>query len=116
MKGWIIIGTVGAALYYTATTTTLLDTPITAGKSVLQGWHSKIQSLTGTKIIKADTAFSSLKQQVEGRLSSHELKQLDTITVSPESIAQFSEQYCQSTRVAHPVISVDNVRFICDRL
>ncbi|MBV7317504.1 hypothetical protein [Shewanella sp. NIFS-20-20] len=116
MKGWIIIGSVCAVLYYTATTTSLLDEPIHAGQSLLNSWHSQIKSLTGTKITKVDQQYASLKQELATRLSKSEMHTLSDILKSPEAMADFSQQYCQSSNAKHPMINKDNLRFVCDHL
>lgn len=116
MKGWILIGLVAGVIYYFATETDKLDKPISDANGIITNLGRKLDSMTGTKIIKVDNRIKQLKAQISERLSSSEQKELDYIFNSQNNIEDFKSDFCSSSNPTHPVLSKENLAYICDSL
>ncbi|MCL1114329.1 MULTISPECIES: hypothetical protein [Shewanella] len=115
MRGWIGLAIIAGVIYYFATETDKLDKPINDIKSMFSKADQKLDSMTGTKIIKIDKHIPQVKAEIYERLSTIEIRELDGIFVSNESIAEFKSQYCHSS-ARHPVFSKENLQYICDKI
>lgn len=115
MRGWIGLAIIAGVIYYFATETDKLDKPINDIKSMFSKADQKLDSMTGTKIIKIDNQKQQVKAEIYERLSTIEIRELDGIYVNNESIAEFIDQYCHSS-ARHPVFSKENLQFICDKI
>ncbi len=115
MRGWIGLAIVAGVVYYFATETNKLDKPINDIKSMFTKADKKLDSMTGTKIIKIDKHIPQVKSEIRERLSTLELRELDGVFASNESITEFKDQYCHSS-ARHPVFTKENLQFICDKI
>ncbi|WP_372870759.1 hypothetical protein [Shewanella sp.] len=116
MRGWIILAVIAGGLYYLYTETDKLDEPIAETQAVLKKIERKLDSLTGTKIIRVDGQLQNLKAEIGKRLSSAELSEFDTVLTDKNSLSDFKAQYCGSASATHPVFGKENLQFICDNL
>lgn len=116
MRGWIILGIGAGLLYYVATETNKLDEPIAKSDELLQKIERKLDSLTGTKIIRVDSRVAHLKKEIGQRMSERELLALDKILASEYALQDFKDEYCSGKAKQHGSFSKDNLFFICDRL
>ncbi len=116
MKGWILIAIVAGIIYYLATETNKLDKPIADADKLLTDVERKLDSMTGTQIIKADNKIKQIKAQIADRLSSHELDEFNRIFKSANDIEDFKSDFCSSANAKHNVFSRDNLAYICDSL
>lgn len=116
MKGWIIIGLLAGAVYYFATETDKLDEPIAQTEAVIKKISRKLDSMTGTTIIKVDNTLRDLKAQLAERLNSQEVQELETVLTDTESAEDFRDQFCDAPDNKHIVFSKENLRAICDAL
>ncbi|MGL4937069.1 hypothetical protein [Shewanella sp.] len=116
MKGWIILALLAGALYYLYTKTDKLDAPIAAAQDIVHKIQHKLDSMTGTQIIKIDKKVAQARQDILERLSSTELAEFNKIPLTTDAIADFKEQYCGPNATKHPVFSRDNLLYICDNL
>ena len=117
MKGWIILALLAGALYYLYTETDKLDKPIASAEELMNKIERKLDSMTGTSIIKVDRKkTASLKSAIAERLSTPELAELNQVLTSSETLVEFKAEYCISPAYSHPVFSKDNLQFICDHL
>ncbi|MGX9459695.1 hypothetical protein ACWXWU_00450 [Shewanella sp. A14] len=115
MRGWVTLAIIAGVVYYFATETNKLDKPIDEIRGIYTKAEKKLESMTGTKIIRADKHLSQLKAEIYDRLSTIEIRELDGIFSSNEAITEFEGHYCQSS-AHHPVFSKDNLQFICDKI
>ncbi|WP_445945892.1 hypothetical protein [Shewanella sp.] len=115
MRGWILLALIGAGIYYMATETTKLDKPIAQALGFFNKAENKLDSMTGTKIIKVNKNALQVKAAIAERLSGTELKEFEQIMVSAGDIEDFKAEYCHHD-ARHPVFSKDNLRFMCDKL
>ncbi|GGP48318.1 hypothetical protein GCM10009347_14320 [Shewanella algicola] len=115
MRGWIGLAIIAGIVYYFATETDKLDKPINDIKSMFTKADNKLDSMTGTKIIKIDKHIPQVKSEIRERLSTQESRELDRVFASNESIAEFKTQYCNSS-ARHSVFSKENLQFICDKI
>ncbi|WP_299796759.1 hypothetical protein [uncultured Shewanella sp.] len=116
MRGWIILGLGAGLLYYLATETNKLDEPIAKSDELLQKIERKLDSMTGTKVIRVDNRVSHLKKEIGQRMSEQELRALDDILASEYSLQEFKEEYCSGSIKKHDSFNKDNLFFICDKL
>jgi hypothetical protein len=115
MRGWIGLAIIAGVIYYFATETDKLDKPINDINTMFTKADKKLDSMTGTKIIKIDKHLPQLKTEIYERLSTIEIRELDGVFTSNEAIAEFKDQYCHS-RARHPVFTKENLQFICDKI
>lgn len=115
MRGWILLALIAAGIYYTATETTKLDAPIAKVLSIFNKAENKLDSMTGTKIIRVQKDVQQVKGVISERLSSSELRSFNQVMQSSETIVDFKDEYCTAD-ANHPVFSKDNLRFMCDKL
>ena len=115
MRGWISLAIIAGVIYYFATETDKLDEPINEIKYMFSKAEKKLSSMTGTKIIKIDKHIPKIKPEIYERLSTIEIRELDGIFTSNESISEFKSEYCHRS-IHHPVFSKDNLQFICDKI
>lgn len=115
MRGWILLALIAAGIYYLATETTKLDKPIAQILAMFNKAENKLDSMTGTKIIKVNKQALHVKAAIAERLSGVELKAFEQMTLSPSDIEDFKEEYCHQD-AGHPVFSKENLRFMCDKL
>jgi aerobic-type carbon monoxide dehydrogenase small subunit (CoxS/CutS family) len=115
MRGWILLALIGAGIYYMVTETTKLDKPIAQVIAFLEEAESKLDAMTGTKIIKVDKNAQKARATIAERLSGSELKAFEQIVTSSGNIDKFKDEYCHQD-AGHPVFSKDNLRYICDTL
>ncbi|QDE33084.1 MULTISPECIES: hypothetical protein [Shewanella] len=115
MRGWIILAIIAGGIYYFATETDKLDKPINDIKSMFNKADRKLDSMTGTKIIRVDKHIPQIKTEIYDRLSTIEIRELDGVFTSNEAISEFKNQYCHSS-ARHPVFTKDNLQFICDKI
>ncbi|MCU7978031.1 hypothetical protein L5M43_22750 [Shewanella sp. SW36] len=116
MKGWIILALLAGALYYLYTETDKLDVPIAKTEAMIKEIENKVDSMTGTKIIKIDHKLAKVRTDIIERLSTLELEAFNQIPMTPESIADFKANYCGTMAPQHPVFSKDNQLYLCDHL
>ncbi|RTR27404.1 hypothetical protein [Shewanella atlantica] len=116
MRGWIILGLGAGLLYYVATETNKLDEPIAKSDELLQKIERKLDSLTGTKIIRVDNRIAHLKKEIGQRMSERELLALDKILASEYALQDFKDEYCSGKAKQHDSFNKDNLFFICDKL
>lgn len=117
MRGWIGLAIIGGIIYYFATETDKLDEPIEYVQSFFSAADKKLSSMTGTKIQRIDKqAPLQIKEKLYERLSTIEIRELDGTFTSNEAIADFKQEYCQGSKITHPVFSKDNLQFICDKI
>ena len=103
-----------AVIYYLATKTDKLDQPIAQTEALLNKIERKLDAMTGTQIIRIDQKRAKLRSSLAERLSDPELQELNRVLQTPDTFADFKDQYCQGNVVSHPVFSKDNLLFICD--
>lgn len=116
MRGWIGLAIIGAIIYYFATETNKLDEPIEYVQTMFTTADKKISSMTGTTIQRVDHKIPIIKEKIYERLSTIEIRELDGVFTDSDSIAEFKEAYCSSSKESHPVFSRDNLQFICDQI
>lgn len=116
MKGWIILALLAGALYYLYTETDKLDVPIAKTEAMVKKIENKVDSITGTQIIKIDHKLAKVRTDIVERLSALELNAFNQIPMTPESIADFKAHYCGTMAPEHPVFSKDNQLYLCDNL
>lgn len=116
MRGWIILAALAGGLYYLYTETDKLDEPIAETQAVLKKIERKLDSLTGTQIIRVDGRLQKLKAEMGERLSSAELSEFDAVLTDKNSVIDFKTEYCGSANATHPVFDKENLQFICDNL
>ncbi|MCP3129190.1 hypothetical protein [Shewanella sp. KJ2020] len=116
MKGWIILALLCGALYYLYTETDKLDAPIAKTEEVIKKVENKLDSMTGTNIIKIDQKLAKARKDILERLSAPELEEFNKLPLTPDAIADFKETYCGAKSPEHPVFSRDNRLYICDNL
>ncbi|UCX06459.1 hypothetical protein [Shewanella glacialimarina] len=116
MRGWIGLAIIGGIIYYFATETDKLDEPIEYVQTMFDTADKKVSSMTGTKIQRVDHKLPILKEKIYERLSTIEIRELDGVFTDSDSIAEFKETYCSSSKGSHPVFSRDNLQFICDQI
>ncbi|MCE9680589.1 hypothetical protein LZP69_15665 [Shewanella sp. AS1] len=116
MKGWIILGLGIGLIYYLVTETNKLDEPIDKTSAILKKIERKLDSMTGTRIIKVDHPISHLKKEIADRLSRAELLALDGILETKESVAEFRDEYCSSPQRRFTELTKENQTFICDKI
>ncbi|MGL5358450.1 MAG: hypothetical protein ACRDBI_01860 [Shewanella sp.] len=116
MKGWIILALLAGALYYLYTETDKLDAPIAKVENLATKVEHKLDSMTGTQIIKIDKKLAQARQDILERLSSTELTEFNKIPLTADAIADFKAEYCGTNATKHPVFSRDNLLYICDNL
>tara|TARA_R110000868_G_scaffold117434_2_gene311919 strand:+ start:651 stop:998 length:348 start_codon:yes stop_codon:yes gene_type:complete len=115
MRGWIGLAIITGVIYYFATETDKLDKPINDIKTMFTKADKKLDSMTGTKIIKIDKHIPQVKEEIYKRLSTIEIRELDGVFTSNEAISEFKIEYCHSS-ARHPVFSTENLQFICDKI
>jgi hypothetical protein len=115
MRGWILLALIAAGIYYTATETTKLDAPIAKVLSIFNKAEHKLDSMTGTQIIRVQKNANQVRIQIAERLSSRELTSFNQIISSQSNIEDFKDEYCTAD-ASHPVFSKDNLRYMCDKL
>ncbi len=115
MRGWILIALIGGGIYYFATETDKLDKPIAEIQSVINGAETKLDSMTGTKITRKENNVPKIPSSVIERLTSSELSELQSSFTTHESLAEFKDDYC-GFGLSNPVISKENLQFICDKI
>ncbi|MEH6736534.1 MAG: hypothetical protein V7690_18080 [Shewanella sp.] len=115
MRGWIGLAIIAGIIYYSATETDKLDKPINDIKTMFTKADKKLDSMTGTKIIKIDKHIPQVKEEIYKRLSTIEIRELDGVFTSNEAISEFKIEYCHSS-ARHPVFSTENLQFICDKI
>ena len=115
MRGWILIALIGGVIYYFATETDKLDKPIADVTSVINSAEKQFDSMTGTKIIKKGDSVPTIPSGVIERLTNQERLELQSAFSDNESAIEFKEDYC-GFGLAHPVISKENLQFICDKI
>ena len=115
MRGWIILAIIAGGIYYFATETDTLDKPINDIKNIFSKADKKLNSMTGTKIIRVDKHIPQIKKEIYDRLSTIEIRELDGLFTSDEAISEFKQQYCHSS-ARHPVFTKDNLQYICDKI
>lgn len=116
MKGWIILALLCSALYYLYTETDKLDAPIAKTKEIVTRLKDKLDSKTGTHIIKIDQKLAKAREDIVERLSAPELTEFNKFQLAPDAITNFKETYCSAKSPQHPVFSRDNLLYICDHL
>ncbi|ABM01837.1 conserved hypothetical protein [Shewanella amazonensis SB2B] len=116
MRGWIILALIAGGLYYLYTETDKLDEPIAETQMVLKKIERKLDSLTGTQIIRVDGRLQKLKAEIGQRLTAAELSEFDAVLTDKNSVMDFKESYCEKSGVSHPVFDKENLLFICDNL
>lgn len=116
MRGWIIIAALAGGLYYLYTETDKLDEPIAETQAVLKKIERKLDSLTGTQIIRVDGRLQKLKSEIGERLSAAELDEFDAVLTDKNSVLDFKAEYCSGNKNSHPVFDRENLQFICDNL
>ncbi|GIU02747.1 hypothetical protein [Shewanella algidipiscicola] len=116
MRGWIILGAGAGLLYYLATETNKLDEPMAQADALMQKAERKLDSMTGTKIIKVDNHLSQLKAEIANRLNKAEQAALEDIFESEQSVMAYKQQYCGDNASRFTILSRDNQLFICDKL
>lgn len=116
MKGWIILALLAGALYYLYTETDKLDAPIAQTEAMVKKIENKVDSMTGTKIIKIDHKLAKARTDIIERLSTIELEAFNKIPLTAESIADFKANHCGTRAPEHSVFSKDNLLYICDNL
>ncbi|MCG9698167.1 hypothetical protein [Shewanella sp. Isolate11] len=116
MKGWIIVAAGVAVLYYFATQTDKLDEPIAQTDALLKKIERKLDSMTGTRIIRVEHDISHLKSEIADRLDRKELAALDGILETKESVLEFKDQYCGDDSKRFTALSKENQTFICDKI
>ena len=116
MRGWIILGAGIGLLYYLATETDKLDEPIAQTDALLKRIERKLDSMTGTQIIRVDKNIAMFKTQIAERLTRQELAALDDILESRDTVIEFKEKYCDNSNNRFDKLSKDNQQFICDKL
>jgi|GEM_PF-967642 len=116
MRGWITLGLGAGLLYYVATETNKLDEPIAKSNEILQKIERKLDSITGTRVIKVDNHIAHLKKEIGERMSKRELQALDDILVSEYTLQEFKDDYCGGKTKQHDYFNKENLFFICDKL
>ncbi len=116
MKGWILLALLCGALYYLYTETDKLDTPIAKTEEIVQKVEDKVSSMTGTQLIKIDKKLAQSRKEILERLSAPELEAFNKIPLTEDGITDFKASYCGTKAPEHPVLSKDNLLFICDNL
>ncbi|MCZ4338475.1 hypothetical protein [Shewanella colwelliana] len=116
MRGWIILGVGVGLLYYLATETDKLDEPMAQTDALMKKIERKLDSMTGTKIIKVDSHISQLKTEIANRLTKAELAALDSILESEQTVLEYKDEYCGGKASRFSDLSKDNQIFICDKL
>lgn len=116
MKGWIILGIAVGTVYYFATETDKLDKPIAQAESALKTVERKVESMTGTTIIKVDKRVENLKAELASRLSTKEITALDELLTDTHSIEDFKEDFCENIETSTGLFTKENLRYICDSL
>lgn len=116
MKGWIILALIGGGIYYLATQTDKLDEPIAKTEAFVAGVEKKVDSMTGTQIIKIDHKAQKVRTDIIERLSIPELQVFNQMQLTPEAIAQFKADYCGTRAPQKTVYSRDNLLYLCDNL
>jgi len=116
MRGWIILGAGVGLLYYLATETDKLDEPMAQTDALMTKIERKLDSMTGTKLIKADKHISQLKTEIANRMTKVELAALDGILESEHTVLEFKDEYCGDSPSRFMALSKDNQIFICDKL
>ncbi|MCL1076372.1 hypothetical protein [Shewanella dokdonensis] len=114
MRGWIILAVLAAVIYYLATKTDKLDQPIAKTEALLNKIEHKLDTMTGTQIIRIDQKRTKLRASLAERLSDAELQELNRVLESPDAFTDFKDKYCKGNVVSHPLFSKDNLQFICD--
>ncbi|MGL5046898.1 MAG: hypothetical protein ACRC6S_04905 [Shewanella sp.] len=116
MKGWIILALLAGVLYYLYTETDKLDVPIAKTEAMVKKIENKVDSMTGTKIIKVDPKLAKKRTEIIERLSTIEIDTFNQISMTSESITDFKTDYCGTMAPQHPVLSKDNQLYLCDHL
>ncbi len=116
MRGWIIVVGAVALLYYLITETDKLDKPIAETDALLQKIERKLDSMTGTRIIKVEQNVSQLKSEIIDRLNRTELAALDGILETKASVLEFKDEYCGHSSKRFNALSKENQTFICDKI
>ncbi|QBF82964.1 hypothetical protein EXU30_09870 [Shewanella maritima] len=116
MRGWIGLAIIAGILYYLATETNKLDEPIVYVQDVYQSIERKINKATGTKIQKLDSRIPKLEADLVNRLNGQELAEMKKVLTDGNTLDDFKAEYCQSSKARHDVFSLDNLRYICDKL
>ncbi|MBR9728934.1 hypothetical protein ACFOD0_16730 [Shewanella intestini] len=116
MRGWIFLAIVAGILYFTATKTDKLDTPIAYVHHFFNDAEHKIDKATGTTIQRTDKHLPKLAADLADRLTPEEMTVAQQIFTDERSVAAFKQQYCQHSYSRHDTLSAENLQYICDQL